>query len=94
MHPQWAMAKKHHGVTCGHCHLPIEPGEIIVEFDNGATIHLRCWRVDESKMLREASDLVQRSQTLIGDSRRGIDQTNSCSPSRDAARLSRSRKAS
>jgi hypothetical protein len=87
------MAKKQ-AVTCGHCRLPIEPGEIIVEFDNGATIHVRCWRVDELKMLREASDLVRRSQTLIGDSRRQIDQTNSCSPSRATARLGSIRRAS
>lgn len=80
-----AMAKQHQGVTCGHCRLPIEPGDIVVEFDNAATIHVRCWRVDESEMLSRASDLVRRSRELIETSRGRIDQTNSCSPSRATA---------
>jgi hypothetical protein len=71
------MAKKYQGVTCGHCRLPIEPGELIVEFDNGTTIHVRCWRVDEPKLVRESSDLMRRSQKLIDDSRRLIDQMKS-----------------
>jgi len=83
------MAKRYQGVTCGHCRLPIEPGELIVEFDNGTTIHVRCWRVDESNMLREASALVRQSWKLIEDSRKRIDQANSLSPSKATARSRR-----
>lgn len=86
MHTPSAMAKTP-VVACGHCRLPIEPHEIIVEFDNAATIHVRCWRVDEPQMVRETSDLVRRSQKLIEDSRRRIDQTKSRSASKATARL-------
>jgi hypothetical protein len=86
------MAKQR--VTCGHCRLPIEPDDIIVEFDNSAIIHVRCWRVDEPQMVREASDLVRRSQKLIEDSRRRIDQTKTRSASKATARVSSSRRAS
>jgi len=34
------------GVKCRLCRLPIEPRDVIVEFDEGPLIHVRCWRVE------------------------------------------------
>lgn len=34
------------GAKCRLCRLPIEPRDVIVEFDEGPVIHVRCWRVE------------------------------------------------
>jgi hypothetical protein len=34
------------GFNCSHCQHPIKPDDIVVKFDNAASIHVRCWRVN------------------------------------------------
>ena len=58
-------------VDCGHCHRPIEPGDLIV-FEDRGPIHVRCWLVDDSKEMRPLTHLIRRSQRLIDESRRRL----------------------
>lgn len=46
-------------IKCGHCHRLIEDDDVVVVFDDGSLIHVRCWRVNESELMRESSDLVR-----------------------------------
>ena len=59
--------------TCGHCRYPIEESDIIVPFEDGGIIHVRCWRVSDSEMRRRSDELVRRSRKLIDDSRSRLD---------------------
>jgi len=42
-------------MKCGCCRRVIEDDDVVVVFDDGSLIHIRCWRVNESKLIRESS---------------------------------------
>ena len=52
----------------------MSPTTIVVPFDNGDVIHVRCWGVGETeKRCRESRTLIQKSQKLIDESGRVFD---------------------
>jgi hypothetical protein len=62
---------------CGRCSDPIESHDIVVPFDNGDVIHVRCWRVGETQQrCRESRTLIQKSQKLIDESGRKLREIN------------------
>ena len=64
--------------TCSRCSDPIESHDIVVPFDNGDVIHVRCWRVGERdrKRCRELRTLIQKSQKLIDESGHKLREIN------------------
>jgi len=65
--------KKNRVVHCGRCRLPIEPDELIVEFEDRGSIHLRCWQINDLEDTRTFAHFVRRSQRLIDKSRARLD---------------------
>jgi hypothetical protein len=62
---------------CSRCSDPIESHDIVVPFDNGDVIHVRCWRVGETQQrCRESRTLIQKSQKLIDESGRKLREIN------------------
>ena len=62
---------------CSHCREPIESVDIVVPFDDGDVIHVRCWRVGEMRLRRLKSRiLIRSSQKTIDESRRPNPPTN------------------
>jgi len=62
---------------CSRCSDPIESHDIVVPFDNGDVIHVRCWGVGETeKRCRESRTLIQKSQKLIDESGRKLREIN------------------
>ena len=52
---------------CYQCHVAIKPDDIVVTFDSGASIHVRCWPVNT----RNLSPLRRRSPRAMRRSRAG-----------------------
>jgi len=53
---------------CYQCHVAIKPDDIVVTFDSGASIHVRCWPVNT----RNLSPLRRRSPRAMRRSRAGV----------------------
>ena len=59
--------------ACAHCRVPIEDSDVVVIFEDGRLIHVRCWRVSDSATSRQSSDLVRRARKWIDVSGRRLD---------------------
>jgi hypothetical protein len=67
--------------SCRRCSLPIEAHELIIEFDGGDVIHIRCWLVGETdERVRALHQQTRRSQAHIGDSRRRLRDLSDADP--------------
>jgi hypothetical protein len=44
---------------CIHCGEPIEDDEVVVRFEDGRRIHVRCWRPSSLPRLTPSSDALQ-----------------------------------
>jgi hypothetical protein len=55
-----------HVLKCSRCDVPLKPADIVITFDAGDTIHVRCWRVNDSPDRRlEPRARIRRAQELI-----------------------------
>ena len=63
------MQEKQNPVKCCHCGFSIGPTDIGITFDVGDTIHVRCWRVNESHERHiESRARSRRSRKLVDES--------------------------
>jgi predicted RNA-binding Zn-ribbon protein involved in translation (DUF1610 family) len=59
-----ARARSLAAMTCIHCGEPIEDQEVVVRFEDGQCIHVRCWRPSSPSRLRASSTPTETPRKL------------------------------